>query len=252
MRSEQLCIEVAAVRCLRLSNIPNAITTCNKAFEHDPRRRYLEDTPDARDETLHDMRTWYRPLIGFQLFAAAVVDRAWCINRGDSIATYGNPTVPLTARQILMARLMTIVAKVLMWLLSISLPAEQNNRLQESEKKMSAAIQNTLGDRTKEMLSLNLLATAPESQGHGYATALVRAVTSEADSHGRCTWLISSNYVNTVFYEGLGFVPVREIILGDENPTWNKAPVVMLLMVREPQIPDLMDEKVALLLNQIA
>lgn len=44
---------------------------------------------------------------------------------------------------------------------------------------MSSAIKASLGDKREEMLSLNLLATAPEAQGHGYASALVRTVTSE-------------------------------------------------------------------------
>lgn len=52
----------------------------------------------------------------------------------------------------------------------------------------------------------------------------------QADAQGRGTWLISSNYANAAFYESHGFVPKREVVLGDKNPTWGRPPVVMLLV----------------------
>ncbi len=47
----------------------------------------------------------------------------------------------------------------------------------------------------------------------------------QADQQGRATWLASSNVaVNTVFYNSLGFVTVKQFMLGDDNPTWEETP----------------------------
>ena len=68
------------------------------------------------------------------------------------------------------------------------------------------------------MLELSTLMTHPLAQHHGYASALVRMVTSEADRQGRGTYLHSSNRVtNLGFYESLGFVEVGMYEVGGEE-----------------------------------
>lgn len=52
--------------------------------------------------------------------------------------------------------------------------------LQRGEKfarKHKIAMQEALGERLDEAVNLRLLATAPDKQGRGYASALVRIVT---------------------------------------------------------------------------
>lgn len=44
---------------------------------------------------------------------------------------------------------------------------------------------------------------------------------------GRTTWLMSSNIEVPGFYESFGFRSVATITLGEDNPTWTEAPVVM-------------------------
>ena len=41
---------------------------------------------------------------------------------------------------------------------------------------IEGSARDAFGDRLKDMLSIELLATAPEGQGRGYATALVKSL----------------------------------------------------------------------------
>lgn len=52
----------------------------------------------------------------------------------------------------------------------------------------------------------------------------------EADEQGRATYLISSNILNTGFYNSCGFVGVADVVLGDNNPTWHKKPVIVKIV----------------------
>ncbi|KAH9835739.1 uncharacterized protein C8Q71DRAFT_858589 [Rhodofomes roseus] len=135
-------------------------------------------------------------------------------------------------------KLLSIVQNILAWLLSFLLSAEQNKRMYEAKTKTTNALQETLGDRIRGMLSLGLLATAAQSQGRGYASTLVRRVTSETDCQGRGTWLLSSNYANTPFYESLGFVSMRKVIFGDDNRTWNRPHVPEMVAEKEQSVLD--------------
>ncbi|PSR74968.1 hypothetical protein PHLCEN_2v9382 [Hermanssonia centrifuga] len=75
------------------------------------------------------------------------------------------------------------------------------------------------------MFEIVHLVTISAKRGRGYASALVRMVTDMADQQGRATWLASSNVaVNTDFYNSLGFVTVKQFMLGDDNPMWKEAP----------------------------
>lgn len=49
----------------------------------------------------------------------------------------------------------------------------------------------------------------------------------QADKEKRPVWLISSNVVNTGFYESFGFVSKEDVVLGGENPTWTEPPVIV-------------------------
>lgn len=47
---------------------------------------------------------------------------------------------------------------------------------------------------------------------------------------GCSSWLLSSNVVNTPFYEQCGFSVVKEIIMGADNPAWTRPPFKMLIV----------------------
>ncbi len=51
-------------------------------------------------------------------------------------------------------------------------------RVKEALNKYEKAVESALGNRRRDMFEVVHLATAPVSQGHGYATKLVRMVTA--------------------------------------------------------------------------
>ena len=77
---------------------------------------------------------------------------------------------------------------------------------------------------------LRHLATDPSRQGRGYGGALVDYMNSLADEEDRAIFLLSSNIANNDFYNSHGFVAVSDFSLGDNNPTWEKEPVVLTLV----------------------
>jgi GNAT superfamily N-acetyltransferase len=111
---------------------------------------------------------------------------------------------------------------------------KQRERAEENTRKMTAVIQNTIGDNAKDMLCVNGICTSPASQGRGYGGAVLDSITSIADAQGRAAWLISSNINNTEFYNSHGFMTVGTYVVGDENPEWHEIPVVISIMVRKP------------------
>jgi hypothetical protein len=72
-----------------------------------------------------------------------------------------------------------------MWLL-------YTNRLTISQRhnefvsKRSKAMKDVLGDRTERVIRLQILATAPAKQGHGYASSLVKVVTRIVSAGRTC------------------------------------------------------------------
>ena len=52
----------------------------------------------------------------------------------------------------------------------------------EQEEKHNEALKNALGDRINEMMILGGIATAPEMQGRGYASTLVRLLNAEVST----------------------------------------------------------------------
>lgn len=126
-------------------------------------------------------------------------------------------------------------------------------RHSEFVEKHRRAMKEVLGNCTEEVIRLQILATAPARQGRGYASQLVNIVTgivsrtlrymlqtlmtnAQADSQGRLTTLTSSNSANTGFYNFLGFVEKGRIVLGENNPSWKKEPIVLLVVSQTDSI----------------
>ncbi|KAH9936895.1 uncharacterized protein BXZ73DRAFT_44979 [Epithele typhae] len=91
-----------------------------------------------------------------------------------------------------------------------------------------------IGDREAEMMELCALATAPEKQGRGYASALMRAFNKMARSDARfstsaeanigvAAWLLTSDAAG--FYEHHGFKVVAEDWIAQDNPEWHRGPI---------------------------
>lgn len=66
---------------------------------------------------------------------------------------------------------------------------------------------------------LGLLAVAPEAQGRGHGSALIRSGLARADAQGVGTYLETSTQPNVRFYESHGFRVRHEIPLPDGGPT---------------------------------
>lgn len=54
--------------------------------------------------------------------------------------------------------------------------------------------------------------------------------TLQADAISQGIYLISSNVVNTTFYNSYGFLSVAQFTLGEDNPTWQEKPVEIHLV----------------------
>lgn len=88
---------------------------------------------------------------------------------------------------------------------------------------------------------MDLIATSPSCQGHGYGSAVLRKITGMVNfswshrcerldhllTYGPCrqtnkeellaAWLVSSNFVNTAFYNSHGFVTIEAYRSGSER-----------------------------------
>ncbi|OJT10214.1 hypothetical protein TRAPUB_13319 [Trametes pubescens] len=107
-------------------------------------------------------------------------------------------------------------------------PVHIRVRKAEFRGKIMEFVKDAFGAQVNEMYDLQSLATAPEAQGQGYASALVNAVTDMADAEGRDTWVITVSASG--FYEQLGFYIVREGVLGDDNPSWEGGPIPVFVL----------------------
>jgi GNAT superfamily N-acetyltransferase len=67
---------------------------------------------------------------------------------------------------------------------------------------------------------LGVLATAPDRQGSGLATAVLAPVLQEADSRGISCCLETSTKINRAFYENRGFTEATDVDLDNGPPTW--------------------------------
>ncbi|CCM00286.1 uncharacterized protein FIBRA_02316 [Fibroporia radiculosa] len=222
------------LRPLAYADLPRAVHLLTKANEDDPSRHYIDDTPDACAKASE-----YANWIGLFIRSAREVTKheAWTIGGGDSVVYYSPPSDTLSRRR---KRLYAILD----WLVNASgksltrifRTSQQRARRTELGTKMIAAISGGIGNRVDQLFSIDLLATAVDKQGRGYASRLVNQVTAMADAQFRGTWLITNQYT-VGFYERLGFVTVKEFALGDD-PTWTKGPVILCVMLREPQSLD--------------
>ncbi len=76
---------------------------------------------------------------------------------------------------------------------------------------------------------LGVLATDPERQREGLATALLMPILDEADRLGTACCLETSTAENRRFYERRGFTQATEVVLPGGPPTWwlRRAPMAM-------------------------
>ncbi|GJE84058.1 hypothetical protein PsYK624_001330 [Phanerochaete sordida] len=221
--------EQASPRPLGYSDVPTAVATYEAAFKEDPFHHWLRDTPDYNGSMLP---VYGRRAESYMLWHYFVTrGLAWTVDDGAAIVCYGPAKSTLSLAD---KALISVFGGALGLKTRLTLTAQQRQRGEELRAKHKAAFKEALGDREEEVIGLQVLATHPEKQGHGYGSALVRTITGIADAQGRATALTSSNPANTGFYNSLGFVEAAQIVLGDEDPTWQEPPLILLVMIREP------------------
>ncbi|EMD40900.1 hypothetical protein CERSUDRAFT_111480 [Gelatoporia subvermispora B] len=232
MLDEKSKLIASQAELLKFRNIPRAIETHQDAFTDDPLRGYLRDTPDSKRSYWQKERRVIEDTVFLPIMI--VKKQALTVGDGDSLAIY--EPAPNTKRSGgCIDRIVTGVLRATGRAINKLCDSPcQNKRTQALLSELDALADQVLGDQRREMVYLSLLATAREKQGRGYGSTLVRAVTEIADEQGRSTWLVSSNIENTGFYESCGFEVVGEVAAGEDDPSWNKPPVIVRIMVRPP------------------
>ncbi|GJE95604.1 hypothetical protein PsYK624_117900 [Phanerochaete sordida] len=202
-----------------------------RSIAHDPLNLYLYNTPD-------DYKYRARWQVGrkvklFVQYCHAVYSgTAWTVNHGDSIMLLADPTLEERPLNKILSRFVTWIVRLINW---YCLSAEQQKRTAELISGMQNTFEAFLGESMSHILEIDHLATAPECQHRGYATALVQLAAALADARGVQLELTSSHPANRHFYQSLGFKFLHTFYVGAENTSWAGAPVSIDLMVRDPK-----------------
>ncbi|KAJ8454506.1 hypothetical protein ONZ45_g19279 [Pleurotus djamor] len=170
----------------------------------------------------------------FQLSACVWIRRklVLTVDSGQGIVIAVPPTLRAPAG--LTDRVYDLMEKVITFVSARFKPRGYNERRARGFGKLKAATEKALGNRVNDMLYVEGLGMNPACQGRGYGGALLDAVTSMADASSHASYLYSSNVAaNTKFYMSHGYLPVAEILAGDDDPEWDNPPVAVQLMVRE-------------------
>ncbi|KAJ2914545.1 hypothetical protein MD484_g5884, partial [Candolleomyces efflorescens] len=197
-----------------------------EAFDKDPLRHYMR----AGVKETARMKLISRIAMSCMLHAWRRTRITITINHGSSLVIAAPPSSNPSPKVVLLNWFADMAVKIR----NKSLTKAEKKRAAEYRAKIDKVISEQIGARAKEMIFVDLVVTARESQGHGYASALLGTITGLADLMGRACWLISSNTANEKFYNSHGFQTVGEAVLGTDNPDWHESPVRVQVMVREP------------------
>jgi len=105
--------------------------------------------------------------------------------------------------------------------------------MQETQEASARAIQRSIGDEASSMISIDMLGVTPALQGKHCGSRLVQHVAAKADAQSRAI-LLQTTSRNVPFYQRLGFKTVEQFTTGEDDSTWQEAPVVHCVMTREP------------------
>ena len=188
------------VRPFPPAETPDAVRLAARAFADDPLFRFVYPDPArrlagfAREHTAY-MRHYYRP---YGVCEAAYLDGAmagmalWLRPNTDPPAWREWATFPTLARTVGLRRLRTVI-------------------------RAYHAFDHAMPEQP--FWYLGLLAVAPEAQGAGVGSSLVRAGLARADRDGVGSFLETGTAANVAFYQRLGFTVTEEIPLPGGGPT---------------------------------
>jgi len=236
---------------LKYSHALKTSQSWQDAFQDDPLERYIRDTPDSKHRNRGPHLRKLEILVQVVVIAGFIRHATQITNTVDkgSSAVFGSyaansPEGKKRASDVILEK---ALEKFLAALQKVSDTPQRTERRAELNTKIGAVMQAKIGEKAKDMLNVNVLFTSPEAQGRGYASALVRSITSIADAQQRSTWLASSNIANTGFYNSQGFQTVGYISLGEADRDWKEPPIIVNIMVREPEEAQEFNDKAAIL-----
>ncbi|KAI0086666.1 hypothetical protein BDY19DRAFT_340758 [Irpex rosettiformis] len=215
------------IRQLRIGETLKAVRTKQAAMTNDPLQLYLRNTPDADTSYFHQAWSTYSAA---EFSLAIHKGLAWTVGDSFAVMIYEPADEAKGIVGKLVGRILSLYGS---YFTPQVISEIQRRRRRECLSKFEKMVEETLGEKKKSMYYLALLMTRPEQQGRGYGSALVKLMTAFADTHGRESWLLSSNIKNTAFYNSLGFITKAQVAVGDQDPDWTGPPVVVSLMIRE-------------------
>ncbi|KAJ3545481.1 hypothetical protein NMY22_g2418 [Coprinellus aureogranulatus] len=218
------------IQPLKDGDVWKAARVWDLAFRDDPILNYIDaGVKETR------MRNWWRRITyTFALWVWIRTMIVITIDGGASVVAAKTPG-PKNIRNRFLEWLATILLTKLGGMYSRG-TKEQRKRANEYSEKVKAVVQAKLGDRIKLMMSVPLVMTAPDRQGRGYASALLREMTNLADTRQEAFALVSINKANEGFYNFHGFQSVGEALLGEGNPAWGGPVLRVQIMLREPRV----------------
>jgi len=221
----------AKVKRLLYKDVDRGVQTTIDAFKDDPLHNFVTNTPDAK-KPFPGQKILNKAIYSY--FVAHSIRRkiTLTINEGDAVVVASYPPSSEHGKPGHIERVLDLFFGVISGAVEGLSSPQQKKRKQELRAKATALNESTLGDRAKDMYYIDVPGTAPASQGQGYGGMLVDAITALADKDGRATYLLSSNINNTYFYNSHGFITVGQVVLGDDDPTWDRPPLIVPLMVR--------------------
>lgn len=221
------------VTSLTYYQIPKAIVSYNDAFVGSPLHHYLKDTPDKPKGIWPSIVQNITMCLTTTLWIYRASNIVNTVDKGISGIYAEHALKSPNGKKTLSEKALEYAFGKIVALLSTDSP-QQIKRRKEFVEKVEALSKTVLTDGKDEMLLIMYLYTAPEAQGRGYASGLMRSILDIADSQQRGTWLLTGKATNIIFYNHHGFETVGEFSLGNTNPDWHEDPVIITIMARKP------------------
>jgi len=233
--------EEAPLTLLPYASIGRAADMAIRAFEDDPLFHYIDspNLPEGKKSFSKIGELIKRAIYRFVVFRGVKTCITYQIGKAKSVCICElAPNDPKHKVDTLDAVLNKLAAWIEKKAGEIGVE-ERQRRFKEYIDKLEIIKKEVIEPRKEDLMYLNMIATEPNCQGRGYGSRLLEQMNGIADSRGRATWLISSKYANTQFYNSHGYHEVGRVVVGNDNPTWKEPPVVVLVMIREfPAVND--------------
>ncbi|KAI0831866.1 hypothetical protein BC628DRAFT_560809 [Trametes gibbosa] len=219
---KNVCLEVAPIEIkhLRYIDVPKATRSTVDAFRDDTYIKYFTDADTVPFAKLRDY------LGAFSSLADAIhFVKVFTINNGEAVLIIVDSPG---------AKRFGPLGSVIKPLLKACWTEELTKRHGEFFGKMIELLEAAFGDSYKDMIEIRSLATSPEQQGKGYASALMRIAAEMGDAQGRGIYAVTTDAYK--FYETVGYTIVQEGTVGAGNAAWHGPPIVVRVMYRAPKI----------------